>query len=159
MLFRSLDNALDGINIIEFQYGKTHESKAWPVIGFEASPLELELLTQKVRELGVNYEDVTSEADVEFRIIHYEPALFHNPYFITLEFPERPGALHDFLAMLRGRANICYFNYTYTGELVGRALLGFEFDTQDARDALKKLLGESQHHWQEIPAGALKRVL
>ncbi len=154
-----LDNALEGVNIIEFQYGKVHESKAWPVIGFEASPLELEMLTQKLREIGVNYEDVTSEADVEFRIIRYEPALFRHPYFITLEFPERPGALHDFLAMLRGRANICYFNYTFTGELVGHALLGFEFDSEDARDAFKKLLADSKHHWREIPAGAVGRIL
>jgi len=154
-----LDNALEGVNIIEFQYGKVHETKAWPVIGFEASPLELELLTQKLKDLGVNYEDVTSEADVEFRIIHYEPALFRHPYFITLDFPERPGALHDFLSMLRGRASICYFNYTYTGELVGRALLGFEFDSEDARAAFKKLLAESHHHWKEIPTGAVSRIL
>ncbi len=154
-----LDNALEGVNIIEFQYGKVHETKAWPVIGFEASPLELDLLAQKLGELGIRYEDVTSAADVEFRIIHYEPALFRHPYFITLEFPERPGALHDFLAMLRGRANICYFNYTFTGELVGRALLGFEFDSEDTRDAFKKLLSESQHHWREIPAGAVGRIL
>ncbi len=154
-----LDNALEGVNIIEFQYGKVHESKAWPVIGFEASPLELELLTQKLNELKVNYEDVTSETDVEFRIIHYEPAQFKHPYFITLDFPERPGALHDFLSLLRGLANICYFNYTYTGELVGRALLGFEFDGQDARAAFKKMLANSQHHWKEIPDGAVGRIL
>jgi threonine dehydratase len=154
-----LDNALDGVNIIEFQYGKTHDTKAWPVIGFEASPLELDLLTQKVRDLGVRCEDVTSEADVEFRIIHYEPQLFRNPFFITFDFPERPGALHDFLDMLRGRASICYFNYTFTGELVGRALLGFEFDTEDARAAFKQLLAQSGHHWSEIPQSVLERVL
>ncbi len=154
-----LDNALEGVNIIEFQYGKVHATKAWPVIGFEASPIELDLLHKRLTEMGVPHEDVTSEADVDFRIIHYEPALFTHPYFITFEFPERPGALHDFLTTVRGRANLCYFNYTFTGELVGRALMGFEFDSEDARGAFRKVLEESHHAWREIPESAVKRIL
>jgi hypothetical protein len=97
---------MDGVSIIDFQYGKVHESKAWPVIGFEASPMDLELLGTRLRDLGISHEDVTSQEDVEFRIIHYEPHLFRNPYFFKLEFPERPGALHDFLAIFRGSANL-----------------------------------------------------
>jgi len=154
-----LDNALGDVNIIEFQYGKMHESKAWPVIGFEASPLELQLLHQRLTEMGIAHEDVTSQADVEFRIIHYEPKLFANPYFIAFEFPERPGALHDFLTTVRGRANLCYFNYTYTGELVGRALMGFEFNSEPARDEFKHTLAQSHHAWREIPEAAMKRML
>jgi len=65
-----LESAMEGINIIEFQYGKVHESKAWPVIGFEASPMALELLDQRLGELGIPHQDVTSQEDVEFRIIN-----------------------------------------------------------------------------------------
>ena len=154
-----LDNALEGINIIEFQYGKVHPDKAWPVVGFEASPMELKLLDEKLGELGIAHEDVTSEEDVEFRIIHYEPDLFTNPYFISLEFPERAGALHDFLALLEGSANLCYFNYNFSGELVGRALIGFEFESEDARDTFKQVLANSQHIYHEISESVLKRVL
>lgn len=154
-----LDNALEGVNIIEFQYGKVHVTKAWPVIGFDASPLELDLLHKRLTEMGVPHEDVTSETDVEFRIIHYEPGLFTHPYFITFEFPERPGALHEFLTTVRGRANLCYFNYSYTGELVGRALMGFEFTSEDERAAFKQVLAQSHHAWREIPAAAIKRML
>ena len=154
-----LDNALGDVNIIEFQYGKVHPSKSWPVIGFEASPLEMQLLTQRLTEMGVTFEDVTSEADVEFRIIHYEPGLFTHPYFISFEFPERPGALHDFLVTVRGRANLCYFNYTFTGELVGRALMGFEFASEDQRDEFRQVLIDSTHAWREIPEAAVKRML
>ena len=154
-----LDSALEGVNIIEFQYGKVHPDKAWPVIGFEASPMDLQLLDQRLSDLGVPHEDVTSKEDVEFRIIHYEPDLFTHPYFITLEFPERPGALHDFLAMLKGAANLCYFNYSFTGELVGRALMGFEFDSREEHDAFRKTLEDSHHAYREVSKGALKRVL
>ena len=76
----------------------------------------LDLLDRRLREHNVSHEDVTSQEDVEFRLIHYNPALFHLPYFIKYEFPERAGALHDFLIKVRNLANICYFNYVFTGE-------------------------------------------
>ena len=154
-----ISSALDGINIIEFQYGKVNEEKAWPVIGFEASPMELELLDKRLKELEIPYENVTSEEDVEFRIIHYEPDLFHYPYFIKLEFPERVGALHDFLEEIKGKANMCYFNYAYTGEQVGRALLGFEFGSEDEQKRFKHLLSESEHNFTKISDNTLERVL
>ena len=76
-----------------------------------------------------------------------------------LQFPERPGALHDFLALLRGTANLCYFNYSFSGELVGRALIGFEFASEDERAAFKKSLADSHHAYREISQDVLKRVL
>lgn len=154
-----INTALDGVNIIEFQYGKVSEDRAWPVIGFEASPMELELLDQRLTQLGIPHEDVTSEEDVEFRIIHYESKLFKLPYFIKLEFPERAGALHDFLELIKGHANMCYFNYAYTGEQVGRAMLGFEFESETQREGFKSLLNESTHNFSEISEHTLGRVL
>lgn len=154
-----ISTALDGVNIIEFQYGKVAQEKAWPVIGFEASPVELGLLEQRLGDLDIPHEDVTSEEDVEFRIIHYEPNLFTHPYFIKLEFPERAGALHEFLESIKGQANMCYFNYAYTGEQVGRALLGLEFDSQDQQSAFKKQLAESGQTYTEISEHTLERVL
>ena len=154
-----LETAMEGVNIIEFQYGKVHGEKAWPVIGFEASPPELDLLDQRLKELGVVHQDVTSEEDVEFRIIHYEPQLFEHPLFIKLEFPERAGALHDFLTSIRDIASLCYFNYSYTGEQVGRALMGFEFTGADRRDQFLALLRDSEHAFSEISETVLARVL
>lgn len=158
-MLQLLETVLEGVNIVEFQYGKTHERKAFPVIGFEASPPELHLLDQRLAEMGIAHEDVTNREDVDFRIIHYEPALFRLPYFIKLEFPERAGALHDFLDMVSPAANLCYFNYAYTGERVGRALMGFEFSGQDKRDEFKRILAESGWVFAEIHADTLERIL
>lgn len=154
-----LDAVMEGINIFEFQYGKVHPQRAWPVIGFEASPMELDLLTQRLREHKVPFEDVTSQEDVEFRIINYEPHLFHLPVFIKLEFPERPGALRDFLRPLGDLANICYFNYASSGERVGRALLGFEFDNEDRRAEFLMRLHASGCAYREITPDVLRRIL
>lgn len=154
-----LDSVLDGVNIIDMQYGKTHSETAWPVIGFEADPSTLHLLVQRLNEAAIPHEDVTSETDVEFRIINYEPALFKMPYFITFEFPERAGALHDFLASFQVLASICYFNYTSTGETVGRALIGFEFENEDDRARFLASLNASAYVYHEIPGAVLKRML
>jgi threonine dehydratase len=154
-----LETVLEGINIIEFQYGKVDERRAWPVIGFEASPPALDLLDRRLREHGIVHEDVTSHDDVEFRIIHYEPALFRRPLFLRLDFPERAGALHDFLASLRTRANVCYFNYQFSGEEVGRALLGVEFESDGEREAFRRELRESGRAHREVGPEVLGRIL
>ena len=154
-----LETEMDGLNICDFQYGKVHENEAWPVIGVEASAPELDLLDRRLKEHGVPFEVVTSAEDVEFRIIHYNSAAFHLPYFIKLEFPERAGALHDFLVLVRGLANICYFNYQFTGEQVGHALLGFEFHSEEARASFKQTLAHSHYAYREIGEDVLSRVL
>lgn len=154
-----LETALAGVNIIEFQYGKVHDERAWPVIGFEASPMELALLERRLADGGIPHEDVTSREDVEFRIIHYEPSLFKLPRFIKLEFPERAGALLEFLALVRGLANLVYFNYTYTGERVGRAMMGFEFAGEDDRARFDKVLRDAGRTWHDIPADVVARIL
>lgn len=154
-----LETVLSGLNIIEFQYGKTDPERAWPVIGFEASPPEIELLGRKLQERRIPHEDVTSQEDVEFRIIHYEASLFQNPYFIQLEFPERAGALYDFLTRIKGVANMCYFNYAYSGERVGRALMGFEFDEADGRADFERTLEESGWTYRKVSDPVLGRIL
>jgi threonine dehydratase len=147
------------VNIIEVQYGKVDVEHAWPVIGFEASPAELALMERRLNDENIPHEDVTSEEDVEFRIIHYEPSLFTFPYFITFEFPERAGALRDFLDAMGDTANLCYFNYTSTGEQVGRALIGFEFDSEEDHAAFIKRLAETGYQYHETSEAVLRRVL
>jgi len=158
-LLQLLDVILEGVNIIEVQYGKVHAEKAWPVIGFEASPQQLELLERRLTEFSVPHEDVTSQEDVEFRIVPYDPLLFQRPYFIRLDFPERAGALREFLLAMKGTGSICYFNYTNTGEQIGRALIGFEFDTDDRRQEFLSLLHGSDYSYREVEPAVLGRML
>jgi threonine dehydratase len=154
-----LNNVLGPVNIIEVQYGKVDMENAWPVIGFEASPAELALMERRLQDEGIPHQDVTSEEDVEFRIIHYEPQLFMNPYFITFEFSERAGALREFLDNMGDTANLCYFNYTSTGEQVGRALIGFEFEEIASREEFIRRLAMSENQYHETSEEVLKRVL
>jgi threonine dehydratase len=59
------------------------------------------------------------------------------------EFPERPGALLQFLDALGGRWNISLFHYRNHGADFGRVLAGFEVPDEDrpAFDAFLSGLG------------------
>ena len=154
-----LESILEGVNIIDFQYGKTEESKAFPVIGFEASPIQLDLMHRRMDERQLSHIDVTGRSDVEFRIIHYRSRMFKDPYFAIVEFPERAGALYDFMRAAGIHTNICYFNYATTGEQVGRALMGFEFDTKADRGKFLEYLSTKGPIHQELPEEVLKAIL
>ncbi|MBN1478105.1 pyridoxal-phosphate dependent enzyme [Candidatus Sumerlaeota bacterium] len=158
-LIEFLEAHLEGINIIEFQYGKTDTERAWFTLGLEATPPAFELLERRFREHGVPWEEVTGQADAEFRVIRFIPALFHLPIFIRHEFPERPGALHDFLVPAAQMASICYFNYIFTGEEVGRALIGFEFESEEQRARFTAWLDTSGMRHSQIQPGALARIV
>jgi threonine dehydratase len=140
-LLRVLETVFDDCNIVEFQYGKTHPEEAWFTVGVAADDEDMRALRQKLSERNIPWEDVTGQDDVVFRVIRYEGALSGDPVFLSLDFYERPGALHDFLKEhVAARGNICYFNYTYTGERVGRALLGIEFSDATSRARFLKTL-------------------
>ncbi len=123
------------LNIEDFLYGKHHQSNAQPIFGFKGTPQKLDDLEALLKEKGYYFNNVTNREDVAFRIINYDAHLWQNPLMARIEFPERPGALLEFMEDVSRLSNICYFNYGNSGEMVGRALMGFEFESQEKREA------------------------
>lgn len=158
-LIAFLDQHMHGLNIVDFQYGKTDPDVAHHVIGVEAAPPAFELLERRLREHGVPHTEVTGQTDVVFRVIRFRPELFHLPIFIRLEFPERAGALREFLDDIRGFASLCYFNYAFTGEEVGRALIGVEFEGEAQREQFRAHLRASRRRHREVEPDAMARML
>lgn len=157
-----IDNALAGCNIVDFQYGKTNESTGHPVIGFDAPPEVIAQVHEHCQSAGIAYQDITAHEDVDFRIVNYDPKLFKHPLIIRYQFPERPGALHEFLQQIKGLANLCYFNYLYTGERIGRALIGLEFEQpQDRQRLLDRLDSDPKlrHSYRALSPQVLDRML
>ncbi len=149
-------------NIVDFQYGKTHSTEASPVIGFEIDAASDGALEAALKASGYSFRDVTAETDVHFRLIHYASSLISNAYFLTLGFHERPGALADFLRAVSPHTSLCYFNYVYSGERVGRALLGFEFATETQRTNFPTIMesaNEAFRSFTPVTDAALRRIL
>lgn len=158
-LLEILDKCFGNVGVAEFQYGKIAENEAWPVIAFEASPADLEKLHDGMKAQGVVFKDVTSAADVRYRIINYNPALFKDPLLMHIHFPERRGALRDLLRTISGTANICYFNYLYSGESIGRALMGFEFEKPEDKDRFLEIIADSVVTAKPVEDDVAKRIL
>ncbi len=131
-MLRLLDDCLEGTDIVAFQYGKNHQEEAWPLFGLTCADEEIERVCRTLETKGYAFERLDDLEEVHYRLIPLRGDLLTHPLFLDLEFYERPGALHAFLTeTIRGRASFCYFNYVYSGERVGRALIGLEFS--DAR--------------------------
>lgn len=140
-LLELIETHFAGFNIAAFQYGKVDTARAWPVIAVEGAPdalaAAIAAAQAAARAAGLSVEDVSGEPDIRFRAIHHDPGLIAHPAAFQVQFPERQGALRELLRAIAGTANICYFNYVYTGEEVGRALMAFELadDSPATRDA------------------------
>jgi threonine dehydratase len=147
-----LDQFLADINIIDFQYGKTDARRAFPVIGVEAFPAELELLEEKLTRSPLHFHSVTNATAVEYRVVPFQPSLAQLPIFATVEFPDRPGALSEFMRQIVGLTNVCYFNYTETGQSIEQALMGFEFVDATQRDTFIAKVSQLGVSFQSIPS-------
>lgn len=125
-LISLLDQLMDGVNIIDFQYGKTTLEVAKPVLGFNATEQELDVFASRLAKSPVEAFEVTGDETVAYRIIPFQPSLAENPVFLRIDLPDRPGTLRQLMRKTSNLANICYFNFLESGESDGHALIGFE---------------------------------
>lgn len=126
-----LDKVLSGVSIVDFQYGKSDNAQAWPLFELGGTEAQLQQVRERLDTCGYRWQEVTDRDQSAFRFIPLHTPLLSHPVLLSLEFYERPGALHDFMSRtLRDKASFCYFNYRYSGERVGRALIGLDFDSE-----------------------------
>lgn len=122
----------DGVNIFDLQYGRTTGDPQTPVLTLDVPPPHeadfASWMRDREEEYGQPVTDVTDHGATRFRVIPFTPSLLAHPLFVEVEFPERAGALLDFMRAISPVTSLCYFNYSYTGERVGRALIGLDFD-------------------------------
>jgi threonine dehydratase len=133
-LRRLLATLPSNLSIVDLQYGRANPICANPIIGIEATEPVLTALRQQLITANFKSEEVTDPAHLQFRVIRYNTSLMHSPLFLSIEFHERPGALDELLQALGPEVSICYFNYAYSGERVGRALIGFDLPNNLAYD-------------------------
>lgn len=123
-----LKDVMPDINVSDFMYGKTNEGTAFPVIAFEATSERIAEFEEKLAQNNIGFEDVTYSPAIRARVIPYDIDLVKDSQFYQIQFPERSGALRELLEKIKDFSEITYFNYSFSGESVGRALMAFETD-------------------------------
>ena len=162
-ILKYLESIPQGVLLTDVQYGRMAGDIQQPVFGVLATQEQFAEIDRALAENRLKARDVTNDADVQFRMISYDRERLSHPVFLVIEFPERPGAFSEFMRVIGEYAHLCYFNYRYSGEHVGRALVGLEFETVADRDACREkaaaLRGTTIQGLHELPDDVRHRVL
>ena len=100
--------------------------------------------------------DGVAKEHVRYMVGGRVPGLADERLF-RFEFPERPGALVDFLAAVGGRWNISLFHYRNHGAAYGRVLCGLQVPRAERAECRRALDQLAYPYWDETenPAYAL----
>ncbi len=128
--FRRFCHALSRRNVTEFNYRYADATEAHIFVGIGvASDADREHLLVDLRERGYAVTDMTGDEMAKLHIRHMvggrAPGIDDEVVYL-FEFPERPGALANFLDKLGGRWNISMFHYRNHGAAYGRVLVGMQ---------------------------------
>jgi threonine dehydratase len=124
------EHIVNGHAITQFGYRLKDRTQAHIFVGVSlASSADKQAFIQKLRKQSYTFEDLSLEDITKEHVRHmiggYAPAAVHE-HFYLLSFPERPGALNDFLKTVSGTWNISMFHYRGQGGDQGSVLIGFE---------------------------------
>ena len=81
-----------------------------------------------------------------------------NERLFRFEFPERPGALTDFLDHLDPQWNVSLFHYRNHGADLGRIVVGLQVPDNE-QDRLSEFLDGLGHVWHDETGHAAYRLL
>ena len=145
-------------NISEFNYRLHDRTKAHIFVGIGTKDdTDKQRFIQTLEQEKYKYTDLSDDDISKEHIRHMvggKSENTRNEQLYTVGFPERPGALSDFLSIVGGNGdNISLFHYRGQGGDVGRVLIGFESENHDS--LLKKLSTSSYEvepaHSKSIP--------
>ncbi len=132
-------------SVTEFNYRLATRAEAHIFVGVEVSGRpEACALADTLRAHGYGCVDLGEDDLAKTHVRHMvggrSPAV-RDEVLYSFEFPERPGALMQFLTSLGSRWNISLFHYRNNGAAYGRVLCGFEVPAGE-RAALRATLAE-----------------
>ncbi|WP_291493791.1 threonine ammonia-lyase, biosynthetic [Desulfurella sp.] len=137
---------IDNINVSEFDYRLTNRQKAYVLTGLNINyKQEKDRFLEKAKHLGYNIFDITDNEIAKSHIrymIGGKTNLAQNEVLYHFSFPERKGALYEFLSKMKSNWNISLFHYKHIGTDYGKVLVGFEIppdEMQDFKEYLKDL--------------------
>ena len=136
--FLAFCRSLGRRSITEFNYRFADNRCAHVFCGVEVSdgPKERQQLKEQLREKGYQVVDLTDNETAKLHIRYmvggHAPQAANERLF-RFEFPERPGALQDFLKGLSRGWNISLFHYRNHGAAYGRVLVGIQLADGDVR--------------------------
>jgi threonine dehydratase len=149
--------------VTEFNYRLNDRDRAHIFVGIATKSREdAAALASTLRGRGYEAVELTGNEVAKLHVRHMvggpSPDVRHEQ-LCRFEFPERPGALVDFLETLGGRWNISLFHYRNHGADFGRVLAGFEVPPDEMEGFERFLEALGYQHQREDSNHAYKMFL
>ena len=159
--FRQFCTLLGPRNVTEFNYRYSDPRQAHVFVGVQVRDRsEIRALVSKLRKHGLPTQDLSDNEMAKLHVRHLvggrAPSV-KNELLYRFEFPERPGALMNFLKHMGQGWNISLFHYRNHGADFGRVLVGMQVPPRD-KPAFRRFLAQLGYaSWDETrnPAHAL----
>ncbi len=133
--FRNFLSRVGHRSITEFNYRYGGPGQAHIFVGIEvAGPRDTADILRELHRRGIESYDLTNNEMAKLHIRHlaggHAPEV-EDEILYRFEFPERPGALMNFLNSMSGAWNISLFHYRNHGADYGRVLAGMQVPASD----------------------------
>lgn len=150
-------------NITEFNYRFSDQKEAHVFVGVQVgSRAESLKLVEHLRKHGYATLDLTDDEMAKLHIRHlvggHSPQV-ENEMVYRFEFPERPGALMNFLNRMSSGWNISLFHYRNHGADYGRVLVGMQVPPGEMSEFGNFLKNLGYAHWDETNNPAYRLFL
>ncbi len=145
--FKAFCRTLGARNVTEFNYRYAPRDRANVFVGVQLARADQRpALLETLREGGYPATDLTPDELAKVHVRHMvggRAPEIHDERLYSFEFPERPGALLQFLECLHEDWNISLFHYRNHGSAHGRVLAGIQVpaDELDAFGGFLNALG------------------
>ncbi len=150
---------LDGHAITEFNYRLARRHEAHILVGITVADTDDRVaFLQRLARNSYRYTDLSDDDLTKEHIRHMIGGVAADAqaeHTYQINFPERPGALGDFLTTLGERWNISVFHYRNQASDTGNVLIGFEAPDQEM---LERQLNEVGYDWTRVDDSPAMRL-
>ena len=159
--FKAFCSALGKRSITEFNYrfagrgSGSQSGEAHIFVGLKVAEgyERIEDVIAPLRDKGYPVTDLTDNELAKLHVRHMvggpTPEGLNNEMVFRVEFPERPGALLNFLTRLGQRWNISLFHYRSHGAAYGRVLVGLQVEPGERKSVHEALARTQYRFWEE----------
>ncbi len=151
--FRAFCRAIGKRSVTEFNYRYLSNSGAKVLLGVQTTPGSADRVELKDK-LGKRY-DFVDLSDNEVAVLHIRHMIggrglnLENEKLFRVEFPERPGALSQFLDAMGSEFNVSTFHYRNHGSAWGRVLVGLQVPDNELKAFKAKIVETGYRYWEE----------
>lgn len=150
------------VSEFNYRYADNHQAQVFVGVKFDNAARDKQILIGRLAAENYAVSDITDNEMAKLHLRHmvggHSPDL-RDEVLYRFEFPERPGALLQFLEMMGERWNISLFHYRNHGAAYGRVLVGAQVVENERTDFESFLDDLGYNYFNETENTAYKLFL